>query len=461
MSVSASVLPSSLAVEPGGEQSCWIQIRNTGEIVDEFVFEVLGDARDWVELDPPKLSLFPAAEGELKLTFRPPRRSTIPAGLVPFGLKVTSKQNPDDTFVEEGAVAVAPFYDTGAELTPRTSHGRLLGRHELAFDNRGNTPVNGQLEGFDADNALTFAFTPPALAAAPGSATFAKVRARPRKRFLRGQPKTLPFQVRVKPEAGEPRVVDGAVVQEALIPKWLVLAVLALAALVVLWAAFLKPQIQSTARDAVKAPLRKQQKQVDKANANAAAAAAAAKQASTAAASAAEDAKIASGAAGKATSKIVKIVSRQEVTNVAARGTPKSLRLQVECQPAQTCPVSYTVPKNQTFSLTDIVLGNPRGDTGTLTLKNGDEVVLDESLQNFRDLDFHFIAPIVVSGGQKLAVVVACANPAAATTAGASGGAGTAAETATATPATGPCSAAASLAGFVKTQKKPAQQQKP
>ena len=32
MSVSASVLPSSLAVEPGGEQSCWIQIRNTGEI---------------------------------------------------------------------------------------------------------------------------------------------------------------------------------------------------------------------------------------------------------------------------------------------------------------------------------------------------------------------------------------------------------------------------------------------
>jgi hypothetical protein len=460
MSVSASVLPSSLAVEPGGEQSCFVQVRNTGQIVDEFVFEVLGDAREWVELDPPKLSLFPAAEGELKLTFRPPRSSSTHAGLVPFGLKITSKQDPEDTFVEEGTLAVAPFYDTGAELTPRTSHGRLLGRHELAFDNRGNTLVNGQLEGFDADNALTFAFKPPALVAAPGSATFAKIRARPRKRFLRGQPKTLPFQVRVKPEAGEPRVVDGAVVQEALIPKWLVLAALALAALVVLWAALLKPQIQSTARDAVKAPLRKQQKQLDKANANAAAASAAAKQATAAAASAAEDAKIASGAATKATAKIVKIVSKQEVTNVAARGTPTSLRLQVACPPK--CTVSYPVPKNQKFSLTDIVLGNPQGDTGTLTLKNGDAVLLDESLQNFRDLDYHFIAPIVVSGGQKLAVVVQCTNPTAtATTAGASTGAGTPGETATATPATGPCSAAASLAGFVQTQKKPAQQSKP
>lgn len=461
MSVSASVLPSSLAVEPGGEQSCWIQIRNTGQIVDEFVFEVLGDARDWVELDPPKLSLFPAAEGELKLTFRPPRNSSTSAGLVPFGLKVTSKQDPEDTFVEEGALAVAPFYDTGAELTPRTSHGRLLGRHELAFDNRGNTLVNGQLEGFDADHALTFAFKPPAIVAAPGSATFAKVRARPRKRFLRGQPKTLPFQVRVKPEAGEPRVVDGVVVQDALIPKWLVLALLALAALVVLWAAFLKPQIQSTARDAVKAPLRKQQKAVTDANAKAAAAAAAAQQAKQAATNAAGSAAIAAAAASKAKGKVDKVALT--VTNGAptatSRGTAKSLRLQVACPP--TCTVPYPVPKNQTFSLTDIVLGNPQGDTGTLTLKNGDQVLLVESLQNFRDLDYHFIAPIVVSGGTKLAVVVQCTNPPAAATAGAGAGAGTAGETATATPATGPCSAAASLAGFVKTQKKPAQQPKP
>jgi hypothetical protein len=460
MSVSASVLPSSLAVQPGGEQSCWIQIRNTGAIVDEFVFEILGEARDWVELEPAKLSLFPDAEGELKLTFRPPRRSSIPAGLVPFGLKITSRQNPADTFIEEGALAVAPFDDTGAELTPRTSHGRLLGRHELAFDNRGNTVVNGALEGFDPDNALTFAFKPPALVAPPGTATFAKVRARPRKRFLRGQPKTLPFQVLVRPETGEPRVVDGTVVQEALIPNWLVAGVLALAALAGLWALLLKPQIQSTARDAVKAPLRKQQKQVDNANANAAAAAAAAKQANDAATSAAEDAKIASKAAGKATAKVVKIVSRQEVTNVAARGTATSLRLQVACPP--TCTVSYPVPANTTFSLTDIVLGNPQGDTGTLTLKNGDQTVLDESLQNFRDLDYHFIAPIVVSGGKKLAVVVQCTNPqATATTAASSAGAGTPAETATATPATGPCSAAASLAGFVQKQKKPAQQPKP
>jgi hypothetical protein len=239
--------------------------------------------------------------------------------------------------------------------------------------------------------------------------------------------------------------------------------VLALAALVVLWAAFLKPQIESTARDAVKAPLRKQQKAVTDANSKAAAAAAAAQQAKQAASNAAGSAAIAAAAATKAKGKVDKVALT--VTNAAAiptsRGTARSLRLQVDCPP--TCTVPYPVPKNQTFSLTDIVLGNPQGDTGTLTLKNGDDVVLVESLQNFRDLDYHFIAPIVVSGGKKLAIVVQCTNPSATTTAGTSAGAGTAgaAETATVTPTTGPCSAAASLAGFVKTQKKPAQQPKP
>ena len=153
---------------------------------------MLGDAAGWAELDPPTLPLFPGAEGELKLTFRPPRNATTPSGLIPFGLKISSKERPDDAVVEEGALAVAPFTETAAELTPRTSHGRFGGKHELAFDNRGNVPINGVLAANDPDDLLQVQLSPPTLVAAPGTATFTKVRARPRKRLLLGPSEDVP-----------------------------------------------------------------------------------------------------------------------------------------------------------------------------------------------------------------------------------------------------------------------------
>jgi hypothetical protein len=440
---SASALPVSLAVEPGAEQSCWVQIRNTGEIVDEFVFEVLGEAARWAELDPPALSLFPGAEGELKLTFRAPRVPTTPAGAMPFGLKVTSKQNPSDAVVEEGALEIAPFEDTNAELTPRTSRGRLVGKHELAFDNRGNTPVNSQIEGLDPDDLLTFSFKPPAIVATPGTATFAKVRARPRKRFLRGAPKTIPFQVLVAPEGGEPRVVDGAVVQEPLIPRWALPALLALGALAVLWAVLLKPQIESTAKDAVKQPLAAQQKEVDAATQQAAAAqqtADAAQQQAQAAQQQADEAgstaSRANANAGKATG--TANTSSKLVADATNKGTPSDGRLQVDCPP--TCTSEFVVKPNQTFSLTDLVLGNPAGDSGTLTLLRDTDPVLVESMDNFRDLDFHFIAPVILSGGQKLVLDVKCRNAERAAT-----------SEQAAKPQ--PCSGAVYFSGFTKTKK--------
>jgi hypothetical protein len=33
-------------------------------------------------------------------------------------------------------------------------------------------------------------------------------------------------------------------------------------------------------------------------------------------------------------------------------------------------------------------------------------------LENFRDLDLHLVAPVVVAPGEKLAMTVSCANPA-------------------------------------------------
>jgi hypothetical protein len=443
MGATTSVLPDSLAVEPGHETSCIITIRNNGDVVDEFDLEILGDASAWTEVEPRTLSLYPGTEREVELTFRPPRLPSTPAGQVPFGVHVRSQEDPESSHVEEGRLEVAAFEATAAEVFPRNSHGRLAGKHEIAVDNRGNATLDAVVHASDPDGLLSFTIKPPAFAAAPGTATFAKLRVRPRKRFLRGPAKTLPFQVQVQPEGAAPLTLDGAVVQEALLPRWTLAAALGLIGLAALWALALKPKIESTAKDAVKAPLAAQAKQV---HAAATQAADAKKQADAAVAQVSGASSNGGGGGsnggasnGNGTGGAGKPVETKVVVNTPDRGTPTSLRLQVDC--STTCTKDFSVPAGQTLSVTDIVLGNPQGDTGTLTLKRDDDVILTESLANFRDLDFHFVAPIVLAGGQKLRLETACDNARSleSTSADAAGDAAAAG---------GPCTAAALIGGF-------------
>ena len=458
MGATASALPETLTVAPGGEASVFVKIANTSDLVDEFTFEVLGEAARWAQLDPPVLSLYPGSEHEVKLVFAPPKTPSTAAGTIVYGLRVASKEDPGAAFVEEGELTVLPYADTTAEVLPRTSHGRAGGKHEIAFDNRGNAPVHAELDATDAENVLAFTFKPPALAAAAGSAVFSKVRIRPRKRFLRGAAKTRAFEIRVQPENAEPTTLHGTYVQEALLPRWLLPAALALLVLAGLWAFLLKPEIESTAKEAVEQPLAVQQKKVEEAERRATAAETKAQIAANEVQEAKEEAAAAKSDAGNAQADATKAGTAAANADATARqariivqgeqrGAPSSFRLEIECPP--TCRAAYAVPDDKTFSLTDIVLGNPRGDSGTLTVKRDDETVLVQSLENFRDLDFHFIAPLFLDGGQRLVLEVECANGRA-TTAAAGGN-----ETSSilAVP-TGPCTDAAYVAGFEKAKPK-------
>ena len=82
-----------LPVEPGNQVSAQVRVRNTGSVVDQFTFQVLGDAQGWATLQPPTLSLFPGAEEAATITFSPPRSPQVPAGQMPFGIHVMSKED--------------------------------------------------------------------------------------------------------------------------------------------------------------------------------------------------------------------------------------------------------------------------------------------------------------------------------------------------------------------------------
>jgi hypothetical protein len=381
MAATATLASKAVTVTPGGEASLEVRVRNSGTVVDQFTLEVLGDASAWAIVEPAVIPLFPGAEAVARVKFKPPKTSSVPARAIPFAVRVRSREDSRASLVEEGVVEVGPFNDTFAELIPRTAKGSTRARAQLALDNRGNVRINARLTAADPDRKLNFVITPPALTAEPGTAGFASIRLSPRQRFLTGPPKVNPYKVHVHQDGLPTITVDGTMQQEGLIPKWLLPALIALLALLIvltiLWFVLLKPAISSVATQAI-AP-------------QASAAQSAAARASTAASSAAQKAPSGGGGATGAN---------------PVGGDPWAARLAINPS-SKPLESSITVPQGGGLAVTDLVFENPNGNSGTVYLvrrQSGkdDQILMTIRLENFRDLDFHFVTPLVFKENQTM-----------------------------------------------------------
>jgi hypothetical protein len=385
----------SVQATPGASSTLEVTVRNTGTVVDQFAIDVLGDAGAWTTADPPVISLFPATEGTVTIHFAPPRSPSIAAGPLAFGIRASSHEDPAGSAVEEGTVVVAGFRDTVAELLPRTSRGRRSATHEVAVDNRGNERLNASLEPADDDQQLAFDVQPPGLVIEPGTAQFAKVRVAPRQRFWRGNPKTRPFRLAVTSPDGAAITLDGSMLQEAILPRWLIPALLGLLALILLaillWLTVLQPSIKSAATQALAdagfTPMPS------------------AAGGGGGGGGGASPSPSASGAILTPPPSAAPGVTPPPGGGLNLSGTPVDGRLAVD----GSSPAGIS-PSKTTLYITDLVFANPSGAAGPLQLKRGSLVIMNLRLENFRDLDFHFVTPIVVKSGEQLTLTAACSS---------------------------------------------------
>jgi len=393
MGVTASLQAASVAVTPGEDAVVEVRVRNTGHVVDVLHVEVVGEAAAWAVVEPPSLSLFPGNDQTVVVRFRPPVAADGPAGAVPFGVRVRSQEDPAGSVVEEGVLEVASFLAISAELQPRTSRGRKGAVHELAVDNRGTRAVAVEVAGVDPDANLLFAVEPPALEVPPNSAAFVKVRLRAAHPFRKGTSLTRMFNVVVTEAGGAEQplaVAAGMMVQEETFPRWLrralLWAVLGLLLLAAFWFAVGKPTVESAAKEAVA-------------------------EETGGAATIADPASAGGGAgsgSGSGPSEENTDAGGADVATGASTGTGAATTIDGRLFLTEAGVTSYEVPAGSTLQVTDIVLQNPTGDTGSLQIRRNGTALLVVELGNFRDLDYHFVAPIVFTAGQKLELSAAC-----------------------------------------------------
>ncbi len=375
---------------------------NTGQVVDQYRLEPLGALAPWTRVEPASLALMPGGTGTASVTFLPPRTSQLPAGEVAWAVRVIPHEDPLGVTVEEGSVQVAAFTEVTAELASRTSRarGRRAATQQLAVDNRGNTTVEIFLSGSDPAQALDVVVSPDHLLINPGTCALATVRPRSRTGLFRGQPTSHPFHVVAEPAGQPPVVVDGSLLQEPVLPSWLLKALLVAAIVaalaVALWATVLKPSIDDSAR-----AIATTQAKAATAHEAKARKAADATAAGRDAASQADTQSQIDGLAAKS--------GKPTGTGTSSdlSGTPVTTRISTTA--TDQSPVAVLDPK-RSVSVTDLLMQNPEGDSGTISLSRGGEVVYVARLENFRDLDLHLIAPIQVSPGQQFGITVTCTN---------------------------------------------------
>lgn len=485
MGIVLAVTPSEVSVEPGRQAECTVLIRNTAAVVDQFTLRVVGEngneLGEWVELERKIVNLFPDTDQVVTLTFKPPRSSEVRAGEIPFAVHVESREDPEGSAAEEGTVTVAPFSQVAAEFVPRGSRGSFRGRHRLAVDNLGNSPMVVNIGIVDAENLVRFKLKRTILPTEPGTATLVPVVVVPKKWFLKGPAKTHPFQATVSGEDFDPVTADAAMVQEQVLPKWLPTALAALVALAVmgaiLWFTVIKPKLNTDlslgegggGSSSSSAPAPGEggsaapgqtespgagQPGVSPSEGQGASGPATApstpgqdgSQPDQTGGTGGSTQPGAAGSTGAASSNGTPAVntgngstaqaagggttsgsnsgqvpggstSGGPVNNPAAASSPpappKSLSIPTNVPAGQAGSFktfSYDVPAGSTFLISDYILSNPRGDSGFLEIRRGNEVLVPFGLDNFRSLDQHFGQPVSIPGGTKLVVAVDCHN---------------------------------------------------
>jgi len=401
MGATARLSDKLLRVDCGKETLTTVTVRNTGVVVDEFTFVVLGEPAAWTTVEPASLSLFPDGEGTVSVRFKPPRDATTRQGTMPFGIRVSAHEDAGGSAVEEGNVDVVPFVELSAELVPHTSHGRRSGTHEVAVDNRGNAAVEVALAAADPDSALRFRFSQPVLNAAPGTASFSKVRVSAGGFLWRGTPQAVPFAVTVTPVGQPPIRLDASFQRQPVIAAWIprtiaVLFVLVLASVAV-WKGILQPAVKDTVANApaVQSANRNIQQVADETGV---------KLATPAPSSSASPTPTDATAAGATT----------------ALGNAVSVPVNVKVSPGTMKTVVLAFPgSSPTFTVAGVLVQNPHNDAGIVAVQRLDaahpddrpEDLIRQSLFNQANPAVTLTPPVALVPGDTLQVQVTCTQP--------------------------------------------------
>ncbi|MFI8965960.1 hydrolytic protein [Streptomyces sp. NPDC053493] len=394
-----------VSVTPGGTAITSLTVRNDGDIVEAYGLEVVGDCAAWTTVEPERVSLYPGTSETVTIRLAPPRSSQVRAGDMPLAVRVLPTEHPEAVRVPETVVRIEEFRELRTAVAPRRRRGWLRGRYRLAVRNEGNAPVRLGFAAGQPGEELKFDFRPTAQALEPGESAEVGLRVRTGRPVWFGTPVTWPFTLDVTEErdaeeAEDPNPVrpplDAEFVQIPIFPRWLLVVLAALLALLIAWFALVRPAVRSTAEEAADELVQKRPVPSAEPSAPPSAGTGDGKQ---------------PGGTRKGTGGNGSGEGTGPGGGSGGGGQQGSTTIDLETSGGRTETGTYTVPKDKAFDITDIVVANFQGDEGVMTIAFGDRKITTIALETFRNQDYHWVTPIRIVENQTVTIQVTCATP--------------------------------------------------
>lgn len=397
-----------VTVAPGSTATTSLTVRNDSDIVEAYSLEVVGDCAPWATVEPPRVSLYPGTSETVTIRLDPPRSPETRPGEIPLGVRVLPTEHPESVRVPETTVHVEEFHELHAELAPRRRRGWLRGRYRLAVRNLGNSPAQVGFTPGQAGEELRFAFSPAKPKLEPGESAEVRLRVRTGKPVWFGSPVVWPFTVDTA-ESGdqeEDRRDETAVrpplnaefVQISVFPKWLLAVLAALLALLLAWFTLVRPAVRSAAKEAATKEVQARPNPGGSQDGQTPGTGSGdGKGGGDKGAQPGASPGASPGTGGDGTS--------------SGGGQQSSATIDLKTSGGATKTGTYTVPENQTFGITDIVVANFQGDEGVLTITFGDRKITTIALETFRNQDYHWVTPIKITENDTVTINVTCAKP--------------------------------------------------
>ncbi|MBX5457201.1 MAG: protein kinase [Thermogemmatispora sp.] len=225
--IGLAVSPKTLTLVPGQTATVQLTLTNMGSIVDWFTPTVEGVPAEWLHGAGQEVQLNPGMQETVTLTINVARRPSHRAGQYHVLIRARSREQPQEYSQTNCVWTVQPFSEETLRLEPRRASGRGRASYTLAVANAGNAAARYQLEGEDDEQRLRYLFRVNPLELDSGREARIGLSVQERRRLI-GREERIPFQVHLK-ALGERRSQSaaGEFVNKALLPPWIVPALLA------------------------------------------------------------------------------------------------------------------------------------------------------------------------------------------------------------------------------------------
>jgi len=183
---------------PGEESEVGVLVYNTGLNDEAYDLEVIGSVSSWAFLDPTMVRLPAGDSRTVRLVLRPPRTGDVPAGPLPFAVRLHARADPAAEEVAEGTVDLMAYEAFTARLVPDVLEVAGRGRSKVEITNDGNVPIVVHLSSASPDGVLSLKLEDETVLVPAGTSASLSVVVKAKHRRLVGKGQAALYTVRLE-----------------------------------------------------------------------------------------------------------------------------------------------------------------------------------------------------------------------------------------------------------------------